>query len=142
MVDYRKSAHTIFDIRYHIVWCPKYRYDILKGDVGLRVREIIREVCRTNDVEILSGHISKDHVHVYISVPPKLSVSKIVQYIKGKTSRKLLMEFPRLKKRYWGQHLWARGYFVATVGEISDKLIRDYIDSQGKNHHQDDFKVD
>ncbi len=88
-----------------------------------------------------SGHVSLDHVHLYVSIPPKISVSNLVKLSKGKTSRKLQMEFNALKKRYWGQHLWARGFFSATVGEISDKLIRDYIESQDKHHHDDHFSI-
>ena len=141
MKGYRKSAHTVFDIRYHLVWCTKYRYHVLQGDLASRLRELVREICRTYDVEILSGSIGKEHVHIYVSVPPAISVSKLMQYIKGKTSRKLQMEYKSLAKRYWGQHLWARGYFVASVGEIDDKLIREYIEDQSKHHHDDSFTV-
>ena len=142
MQGYRRSSHTIFDIRYHLVWITKYRYKVLTGDIAIRVRDTIREICREHDVEILKGHVSKDHVHVYLSGTPDLPVSKLAQYLKGKTSRRIQMEFPVMKKRYWGKHIWARGYFVATVGEISDELIRQYIENQEHHHHEDDFKVD
>lgn len=113
MEQYRTSAHTRFDLKYHFVWITKYRKGILGGQVGLRLRELVVEVCKANDVEILQGHISKDHVHVFVSVPPQLAPSKLMQYIKGKTSRKLMMEFKHIQKAFWGRHVWARGYFVA-----------------------------
>ena len=127
MEQYRTSAHTRFDLKYHFVWITKYRKGILGGQVGLRLRELVVEVCKANDVEILQGHISKDHVHVFVSVPPQLAPSKLMQYIKGKTSRKLMMEFKHIQKAFWGRHVWARGYFVASSGNVTDEVIRDYI---------------
>ncbi len=91
------------------------------GKVTLRVRDLIRLVCKNNNVEILAGHVSKDHVHLLVSAPPNLSVSKLVQYIKGYSSRKLLMEYKHLNKQFWGQHLWARGYFAASSGNVTVK---------------------
>ncbi len=96
----------------------------------MRVRDLVREVCRTNEIEILQGAVSADHVHVLLSCPPTLSPSKIMQYIKGKTSRKLMMEFKHVQKQYWGRHLWARGYFVATSGNVTDEAIAEYIRGQ------------
>lgn len=139
-IEYRGGAHTIFDLRYHVVWCTKYRYKVLTGDVAIRARDMIREICRTYEMNIMSGKVGKDHVHMYVAIPPYISLSKAVQYIKGKSSRKLQMEYPELKRRYWGQHLWSRGYFAASVGEISDDLIQKYIESQD-DHHADDFTV-
>lgn len=127
MENYRTSAHSRYDIKYHFVWVTKYRKGVLTGAVGNRVREIVREVCRTHDIEILQGAVSRDHVHVLLSCPPNLSPSKIMQYIKGKSSRKLMMEFKHIQKQYWGRHLWARGYFVATSGNVTDEVIMEYI---------------
>ncbi len=127
MEHYRTSAHTRFDLKYHFVWITKYRKTILGGQVGLRLRELVVEVCKTNDVEILQGPISKDHVHLWVSVPPHLAPSKLMQYIKGKTSRKLAMEFKHIQKAFWGRHIWARGYFVASSGNVTDEVIREYI---------------
>lgn len=141
MEEYRKSSHTVFDNRFHLVWVTKYRYRVLDKRKGERCRDLIREICRTNDVDVLSGHVTSDHIHVYVSVPPHLAISKLMQHIKGKTSRKLQTEYSDLKRRYWGRHIWARGYFSATVGEISDKIIRDYIENQEKHHQQDNFDV-
>lgn len=95
-----------------------------------------------NDVQILKGHISRDHVHLFVSAPPHVSASKLMQYIKGKTSRKVLMEFPHIKKRYWGGHIWARGYFVASSGNVTDEVIMEYIESQDKEPQmEDEFKI-
>ena len=135
MDGYRRASHTVFDNRFHLVWVTKYRYQIIDKVMGERCRDLVREVCRTNDVDILSGHVSKDHIHIYVSVPPSLAISKLMQYIKGKTSRVLQMEFKDLKKRYWGRHIWARGYFSATVGEINDKIIREYIENVTPHTH-------
>jgi len=90
----------------------------------------------------MSGKVGKDHVHMYMSMTPKLSIAKLVQLLKGKSSRKLQDEYKVLKKRYWGQHLWARGYFASTVGVVDDETIRDYIEKQGRHHQDDEFEVD
>jgi putative transposase len=101
MENYRKSSHTVYDIKYHIVWITKYRKKVLSGVIAERVREIIREICKANDVEILKGHVSKEHIHIFVSVPQHLSVSKLVQYIKGKSSIKLQQEFKVIQKEFW-----------------------------------------
>jgi putative transposase len=130
MEHYRTGPHTRFDLKYHFVWVTKYRKKVLAGEVGQRVRDLIREICRTNEVEILEGAVSADHVHILVSCPPNLSASKLMQYIKGKSSRKLLMEYKHLQKQYWGRHLWARGYFVASSGNVTDEAIMAYIRTQ------------
>lgn len=130
MEHYRTGPHSRFDLKYHFVWITKYRKGVLVGEVGNRLRELVREVCRTHEIEILQGSISRDHVHVLLSCPPNLSPSQIMQSIKGKTSRKLLMEFRHLQKQYWGRHLWARGYFVASSGNVTDEAIMEYIRRQ------------
>ena len=138
METYRTASHTRFDIKYHFVWTTKYRKELLTGQVGLRLRELVREICRTNDIEILQGHVAKDHVHILVSAPPNMSASKIMQYVKGKTSRKLMMEFRHLNKVFWGRHMWARGYFVTTSGNVTDEVIREYIRLQGEEPPEDD----
>lgn len=142
MENYRKSSHTIYDIKYHIVWITKYRKQILRTDIAERLRDLIREICRTNDVEIIKGHISKDHVHLFLSVPPHMSVSQLVKLLKGKTSRKMLMEFKTLSKTFWGRHMWARGYFAASSGNVTDEVIMKYIEQQSLEPPDGDFKVD
>lgn len=130
MENYRTGAHSRFDLKYHFVWVTKYRRKVLTGVVGKRVRELVREVCRANDIEILQGAVSADHVHVLLSCPPNLSPSKVMQYIKGKSSRKLMMEFKHIQKQYWGRHFWARGYFVASSGDVTEEAIAEYIRNQ------------
>lgn len=141
MPHYRKGSHTIYDCKYHIVWIPKYRYPILTGQVALRVRELVRQIAMANEVDILSGSVSSDHVHIHVSIPPYLSVSKFVQFVKGATSRKLQMEFENIRKRYWGQHVWARGFFVATVGNVTEEMIQEYIRKQGQLDEDDEFRI-
>lgn len=143
MLLYRKGSHTLFDLKYHIVWITKYRKPILTAKRSLRVRELIREICRAHTVEILKGHISKDHVHLFVSVPPQLSVSTLTQYLKGKTSRKLLQEDKQLSKIYWGQHLWARGYFAVSSGTVTDEAIMEYITNQDEDQEKrgDEFSI-
>jgi putative transposase len=130
MENYRKTSHAIYDIKYHIVWITKYRKSVMTGKIATRLREQIRQICQKNEVQILSGHVSKDHVHMLVSVPPYLSVSKLVQYLKGTTSYKLQREFKELNKQYWGRHLWGRGYFVASSGNVTDEVIMEYIMTQ------------
>jgi putative transposase len=128
-------------LKYHIIWCTKYRYRVLTGEVAQRVRELVREICTTNYVDVLSGSMSPDHIHLLVSVPPSISISKLMQYIKGKSSRKVLMEFQHLRKRYWGQHMWARGYFVVSVGNLNEKEMQEYIENQEEHHKQDNFEI-
>ncbi len=116
---------------------------MLTGEIGNRVRELVREICSTNYADIISGSVSPDHVHILVSIPPSIAVSKLVQYIKGKSSRKLMQEFRNLGKRYWGQHIWARGYFAVTVGNLNQQQAQEYIESQGQHNtnHNDNFSV-
>ena len=130
MEHYRTGPHTRYDLKYHFVWVTKYRKKVLGGAVGRRARELVREVCRTNEVEILEGSVSLDHVHILVSCPPQLAPSQLMKYVKGKSSRKLLQEFNHLQKQYWGRHLWARGYFVASSGDITDEVVMAYIRGQ------------
>jgi putative transposase len=109
MQDYKRGSHTIWDCKYHVVWVTKYRYPILVGGVGQRARELLREIARSHEMTIYAGSVNRDHVHLLISIPPQLSVSRAVQYLKGKSSHKLLSEYQALRKRYWGQNLRARG---------------------------------
>ena len=125
-----KCGGSHADIKYHLVWITKYRKPVITGKIALRTRELIRIDCQSNEVEILAGHVGSDHIHLLVSVPPHLSASKLVQYIKGNTSRKLQMEYKELNKQFWGQHLWARGYFVASSGNVTDEVIREYIKNQ------------
>jgi putative transposase len=141
MQNYRKTSHTTYDCKYHIVWITKYRKRILGGVIAESVRDLIRGICKEHEVEILKGHISQDHVHLFVSVPPHLSISKLVQYLKGKSSYKMLQEHKPLSKLFWGRHLWGRGYFVATSGNVTDEVIMDYIKNQDDGETEDDFTI-
>jgi len=141
MQHYRKTSHTVYDIKYHLVWITKYRKRVLTGVLAVRVRSLIREICKANEVEIIKGHISSDHVHLFVSVPPHISVSKLMQYIKGKSSRKVMSEFKAISKMYWGRHFWARGYFVVSSGTITDEMIMEYIERQDIEDKDGDFKI-
>lgn len=141
-MEYRKTSHAVYDIKYHLVWITKYRKPVMRGEMGLRLRELIRQTCATLDVQIEKGHIAADHVHLLVSVPPNVSVSELMQRVKGRSSRLMLNEYTELKKQFWGQHLWARGYFAASTGNVTDEIIRQYIASQGNEPMDDkDFKV-
>ena len=105
-MHYNTGGHCVFYHRYHIVWSTKYRYKVLQGDIRLRVRDICRQVCREKGVDIIKGVLSSDHVHMFVSVPPKLAVSELVRLMKGRSSHKVQREFPQLKKRYWGRRFW------------------------------------
>ncbi len=141
MVDYRHSAHAVFDLKYHVVWTTKYRYKILRGDVAERARDLIRQICAAREVTIIRGAVSPDHVHMLLAAPPQLAPSKLVQFLKGRSSRMLQEEFPALRKRYCGQHLWARGYFCASVGAVDERVIMAYIENQRWDEDQEGFKI-
>lgn len=130
--EYRQGSHTLYDIKYHVVWVTKYRYKVMVGEIATRARDVIRQICMSREIKILKGHVSRDHVHLFVSCPPSLSVSQMMQYIKGKSSHVLQNEFRELKRRYWGQHLWARGYFCASSGTVTDAMIKAYIEQQDR----------
>ena len=141
MQNYRKTSHTTYDCKYHIVWITKYRKRVLEGLLAERVRDLLRQICKENEVEIIKGHVSKDHIHLFVSVPPHLAISKLVQYLKGKSSYKIMQENKQVSKMFWGRHLWGRGYFVATSGNITDEVILAYIKKQDENEDSGDFTI-
>ena len=122
------------------MWITKYRYPVLTGAVALRARELLRQGCEANNLRILKGSVGKDHIHMLLSCPTTMAPSEIAQKLKGRTSKILQEEFPELKKRYWGQHMWGRGYFCGTVGEVDQKTIENYIEHQGEED-DDNFTV-
>ena len=132
MEGYRKSAHAVYRCEYHFVWIPKYRYHVLIKDIKSRLKEILMELCEWLDIDILEGAIASDHIHLYVSVPPKHSPSQVMKILKGKSAEYVRGDFPELKKKYWGLHIWARGYFVSTVG-IDRDVIRKYVKEQQAN---------
>ncbi len=137
-MEYRKSSHSVHDLQVHLVWITKYRYKVLQGDIQLRCRDIIRQVCDSLDVWILKGVVSRDHVHLHLSYTPKLRVSDMVKRLKGRSSRMLLQEFPELRRRYWGNHFWGNGYGCWSVGNITDEILSQYLNHHGEQPNTND----
>jgi putative transposase len=123
----RHGNHSVTRLTVHLVWVTKYRYHVLKGDIQKRCRELLIQICNAQDITILKGAVSKDHVHMHIEYPAKLSVSEIMKALKGRSSHLLQDEFPELKKRYWGNHFWAVGFGAWSTGNVTEALIQKYI---------------
>jgi putative transposase len=141
-MKYRTGSHTKYKIEYHFVWVTKYRYKVLIGDLGFRVRELIRQTCEHLEIEIIRGVVSKDHVHLLVSAPPSVAPSEIMRRVKGRSATKIFQEFPSIKKRYWGQHFWARGYFCVTAGELTKEMIQEYLEHHFERKPNDNFDVE
>ena len=137
----RHSGHTTTRLTAHIVWVTKYRYDVLVGDIKMRCRDLLVQICDAEDVRILKGVVSKDHVHMHIEYPPFRSVSDLVKRMKGRTSRRLQEEYPALGKRYWGRHFWAIGYGAWSTGNITEEAVQEYLEHHRhpSNHESDRF---
>ena len=134
---YRKLSHVTYDCRYHIVWITKYRFKVIDEKIKTELKWNIKQTCDWKCIEIIRGTVGENHVHLYVQIPPKYSISEVMKWIKGKSAEKLLKKFPVLSKQYWGRHLWARGYFVSTVG-ITDEIIKKYIkkhEEKGKREY-------
>ena len=129
-MENRYSSHTVTRLSVHLVWVTKYRYKVLQGDIQARCRELIIQICDSEDVRILNGVVSKDHVHLHIEYPPSKSISELMRQIKGRTSRLLQKEYTELHKRYWGKHFWGIGYGAWSTGNVTDKLVEAYL----RNH--------
>lgn len=144
MRHYRLGAHTKSDLKVHVVWIPKYRKPVLTGDVALRVRDLVRQIAAEHELEIISGKVARDHVHVFLSYRATHNVSQIMQWLKGISSRVLLQEFPHLRKKFWGRHFWARGYLAVSSGTITDEMVQEYLDAQEGEQIADDsrFPID
>ncbi|MDF1537233.1 MAG: IS200/IS605 family transposase [bacterium] len=129
MTDVRSLSHTVWDCKYHIVWIPKCRRKVLYGRIRSHLGEIFRELARQRESLVLEGHVCTDHVHIYLSIPPKYAVSQVVGYIKGKSAIHIARTFGGRARNFVGQHFWARGYYASTVGR-DEQVIRDYIRRQ------------
>ena len=137
MKKQRRAGHSVSVLTAHVVWVTKYRFQVLKGDVQVRCRDLVKQICDTEDVRILKGVISKDHVHIHIEYRPSQSISDLVKRLKGRTSRRLQEEYPDLSKKYWGRHFWAIGYGVWSTGNITDEMVQEYLE-----HHRDPSNFD
>ena len=144
MRRYRVGAHTKTDLKVHLVWVPKYRKRVLTGEVAIRVRDVLRQIAMEHELDVISGKVSSDHVHMFIGYNTTQDVNKIMQWLKGISSRILLSEFSHLRKQFWGRHLWARGYLAVSSGNITDEMIQKYIEEQEGEPVVDDsrFKID
>jgi len=143
MKEYNHTSHAKYDIKYHVVWITKYRHKIITREIARRLKELLIQGCISRNLVVVKGHIDIDHVRLLLSCPPTLSAAKIVQYLKGRSSRLLQEEYRDLQRRYWGQHLWARGYFCATVGSVTDEMIKSYIEGHNDSDNittYDDFE--
>jgi putative transposase len=141
-MDYRHGEHAKYKIQYHFVWITKYRYQLLTGDIALRVRELVRQTCEAFEIQILRGVVSKDHIHLLVSAPPTMAPSEIMRRIKGRSSSLLFEEFPHIKKRYWGRHFWARGYLCVTSGELTEEMIKEYLSHHFEKDPNDGFELE
>jgi len=137
MSSLRKGSHTVSRLTCHVVWVTKYRYQVLKGDIQSRCRELLIQICEAEGVDILKGVVSSDHVHMHIEYAPKQSVSSLMKSMKGRTSRLLQQEFPSLNARYWGRHFWASGYGAWSTGNITDEMVNEYLEHHRRKDSDD-----
>lgn len=129
----KRTSHAIYDTKYHLVWIPKYRKWILRGDLRKRTKEIFQEIAKDFGFEIDTLEVREDHIHLFLSAPPKYSISKIVGILKSISGSKIFQEFPEVKKELWNQEFWSDGYFARTVGDkVTSEIIRRYIEYQSQ----------
>ena len=142
MEKQRRSGHTVSLLMVHVVWVTKYRYPVLTGDIQIRCRDLLIQMCDAEDIKILKGVVSKDHIHMHLEYPSRLSISDLVKKLKGRSSRRIQDEFPELKKRYWGRHFWARGYFCVTSGDLTEEMIKNYLEHHFEPKADDNFRAE
>ena len=135
-MDDNSLAHTRWKCQYHIVFIPKYRKKVLFGKIKAEVQEIIRTLCRYKKVEIVSGAVCSDHIHLCLSIPPKLSVSDFMGYLKGKSALMMYDRHPELGNK-WDRSFWARGYYVSTIGNVDEETIKKYIKEQEEESYNE-----
>ena len=133
---FQRLSHTIYECKYHLVFCPKYRYRIFKDALGEYVKRQVYVLCTQKEqVEVLELNVQPDHVHLVASIPPKYAISEFMGNLKGKIALRLFQQYESLGRRYWGRHLWARGYCVSTIG-LDEDMIRKYVQWQEKQEKQ------
>ena len=128
-----RTSSAVYNINYHIVWCPKYRRGILKDKVEEFLKNCLQTICETKKWELLEMEVMPDHIHIFISAPPFEAPTNIVKILKGVTARRLFMVFPDLKKKLWKGSLWSPSYYVGTAGHVSAETIKKYIEEQKSN---------
>ena len=133
----KRSSHAVYEAKYHLVWCPKYRKKILSEEIRPRIKELFFEISSHFDFEIDRCEIAEDHVHILLSFPPRYSFSKVVGVLKSISGSKIFKDFPRVKRQLWGGHFWEQGYFYRTIGEqVTDDVIRKYIENHSFSQNQ------
>ena len=133
---FRKLSHTLYECKYHVVFCPKYRYRIFKEGVAEYTRQQVYYLLRQKDeVEVLELNVQADHIHLVVWIPPKYAVSEVMGFLKGKLATRLFRQYERFGRQYWGRHLWGRGYCVSTVG-VNEEQIREYVRWQEKKERE------
>lgn len=138
MGKFKKLSHAIYNCKYHIVWCPKYRYRVLLDERAKFLEMSLRSLCEWKDLEIEELNVQKDHIHMVAGIPPKYSVSQVMGFLKGKTAIKLFQKYPEMKRKpYWGNHFWARGYCVSTIG-LDEEKIKQYVRYQEEQERQEE----
>ena len=139
LMNSKSLSHTKWKCQYHIVFIPKYRKKVLYGKLKVDVKEILSTLCRYRGVEIISGAVCSDHVHLSVSIPPKMSISSFMGYLKGKSTLMIYDKYPKLQSK-WDKAFWARGYYVATIGNVTEEAIKKYIEEQSEESKQEDMR--
>ncbi len=128
MTEIRHSRNCVYQTAYHVVWCPTYRKAILTGNVGEEAGRLLHEICEDRNWPILAMEVQPDHIHIFLSFPPAVSIASAVKILKGVTARKLFQAFPGLRKKLWKGSLWSPSYYVGTAGQVSAETIARYIE--------------
>lgn len=135
--DSRINSHSRSRLTAHLVWCTKYRYQVLKGSIQERCRELLIQICDAEDIEIIKGVVGKDHIHMHIEYPPNKNISNLVKRLKGRSSRRLQEEYSEIRRRYWGRHFWAIGYGVWSTGETTEDVVNNYLEHHRTKSNED-----
>lgn len=142
MRNIQSTSHAKYDLKVHLVWCPKYRKRVLHWMTANNLHKIIKEICKKHDIRIISGKLAVDHVHLFVSYDPSLSISKLVQYIKWESAMRIMELMPEIRKQYWWQRFWWRWYLAVSSWSITDEIIQEYIDNQDGTEIDDNFTVE
>jgi len=135
MSTQQANGHAVYRLTAHVVWSTKLRYNVLEGETQKRCRKLLKQICDSEDVTILKGVVSSDHIHIYIEYDPSKKISNLVKKLKGKTSKRLQKEFPKLKKKYWGSNIWATGFGCWSTGNTTDEMVNDYLKYHKKSRN-------
>ena len=128
-MDNQILADTKYNCTYHIVFIPKYRRKVMYGKMGKEIGEILSMICKITEIELIKGGVCLNHVHLYVSIPPKMSVSEVMSKLQGKSALMIFDRHPEYRDKY-GRHFWARGYYAETIGQVNEEMIKKYIEEQ------------